>query len=482
MTDAQRAAAMVDDGNLHWLGSNVRAASGLLSDGRLGDHVRMFAPTTYASGSSTSHYDTSLTPDELMEPYLTNNPDTILAAALLKDIGWSINSNTPNLPQADLLAAAIITGSVNPGTSATTVQITATNNSANAVTHPTLELIIPGNTTISNATASSGGCIILGSLLRCDLDSLAASTTGTITLNATVNDGTETPLTFNLSSPFFDTAMSNNQSEIVINPPAIVPNISIADAQAQEGNTGDTSVLTYIVSLSAATNVNVSVDYALTENSATSAIDYFDVSGTLLIPAGSTSSSIPVSIVPDDIIENDETFSITLSNPSSGIITQANAVGTIVNDDFLYVSVSNASISEGNTGQTPTLTFNVSLNNSFTTDVTVDYRTFDVTATSASDYIAAMGTLTIPAGDTSVAIPVTVTGDDVYESNETMTLKLSNPSNPAILDQETGIGTLLNDDPAPAPPPSSGGGGGGSMGLLFAGLLPLLFRRRTTLQ
>lgn len=482
MTDAQRAAAIVDDGNLHWVGPNVRATSGLLSDGRLGDHVRMFAPTTYALGSSTSHFDTSLTPDELMEPYLTNDPDTILAAALLKDIGWNINNNASNLPQADLLSTAVITGSVNPGTSPTSVQITASNNSANTVPNPTLELVIPANVTISNATASSGSCVILGSLLRCDLSSLAPSANATVTLNTTINDGTETNLTFNLSSPFFDIAMGNNQASVVINPPSIAPNITITDTQALEGDIGDTSVLTYIVSLSAATNVNVSVDYALTENSATSGIDYTDASGTLIIPAGSSSAAIPISIIPDNNIENDETFSITISNPSSGIILQANAVGTILNDDFLYVSISNASINEGNSGQTPTLSFNVSLNNSYTSDVTIEYRTFDVTATSASDYTATMGTLNIAAGETSGVIPVTVTGDDVYESNETLTLRLSNPSSPAILVQDSAIGTLLNDDPAPSTPTSSGGGGGGSMGLLLAGLLPLLFRRRTTLQ
>jgi len=488
MSDSERAAAMVDTGNLHWVGPNVRAAApGILVEGidnrDTADHVWMYAPPIYEPGSSTSHFDIDLSPDELMEPYLTDNPDTTLAAALLKDIGWTISSTAPSLPQIDLVTTAIITGSVNPGASPTSLQITATNNSGNTVANPTIELVIPANVSISNPLASSGSCIVLGSLLRCDLYSLAPSTNGTVTLNATVSDGTETTLAFNLSSPLFDTAMANNQASVVINPPAIAPNITITDAQAQEGNAGDTSVLTYIVSLSAATNVNVSVDYALTENSATSGIDYTDASGTLIIPAGSSSAAIPVSLIPDDIIENDETFSITLSNPSSGNIAQANAVGTILNDDFLYVSVSNASINEGNSGQTPTLSFDVTLNNSYTSDVTIDYRTFDVTASSASDYSAAIDTLTIPAGETNGVIPVTVVGDDVYESNETLTLRLSNPSSPAILVQDSAIGTLLNDDPAPTPPPIfSGGGGGGSMGLLLVGLLPLLFRRRVTLQ
>jgi uncharacterized protein YcfL len=304
-----------------------------------------------------------------------------------------------------------------------------------------------------------------------------------VTLNATINDGAETALTFNLSSPLFDTAMANNQSSIVINPPAFVPNISIADAQVQEGNTGDSSSLSFIVSLNAATTVDVNVDYALTENSATSGNDYVDTSGTLTISAGSTSASLPVTIIPDNDIEADETLTVTLSNAVGGNLVQANATGTILNDDNLLVSVSNASINEGNAGQTSTLSFTVSLNNSYSQDVSVEYRTFDVTASSASDYTSTMGTLTIPAGDTNGIIPVTVIGDDDYESNETLTLRLSNPSSPAILDQDSAIGTLINDDAAPPPPPSSsGGGGGGSMGLLLIGLLPILLRRRKSLQ
>ena len=44
MSNPQRVAASISTGNLHWIGTNVRAASGVLSAGKVGDHVRMFAP------------------------------------------------------------------------------------------------------------------------------------------------------------------------------------------------------------------------------------------------------------------------------------------------------------------------------------------------------------------------------------------------------------------------------------------------------
>jgi hypothetical protein len=58
--------------------------------------VRLYAPTVVALGSSISHFDITATPNLLMEPFST--PDTRanttvdLTAALMKDIGWQIES------------------------------------------------------------------------------------------------------------------------------------------------------------------------------------------------------------------------------------------------------------------------------------------------------------------------------------------------------------------------------------------------------
>lgn len=54
--------------------------------------VRLYAPTVVALGSSISHYDTSASPNLLMEPFITNTlraADTFdLTPALFEDIGW----------------------------------------------------------------------------------------------------------------------------------------------------------------------------------------------------------------------------------------------------------------------------------------------------------------------------------------------------------------------------------------------------------
>jgi hypothetical protein len=56
--------------------------------------VRLYAPTVVALGSSISHWDTTASPNLLMEPFITNTlraADTFdLTPALFDDIGWTI--------------------------------------------------------------------------------------------------------------------------------------------------------------------------------------------------------------------------------------------------------------------------------------------------------------------------------------------------------------------------------------------------------
>jgi hypothetical protein len=54
----------------------------------------MYAPAVYQSGASVSHFSTSLTPNELLEPYLASSAQRVLSLAALQDIGWVLNPAT----------------------------------------------------------------------------------------------------------------------------------------------------------------------------------------------------------------------------------------------------------------------------------------------------------------------------------------------------------------------------------------------------
>ena len=90
MHNAQRAASAINTNNLVWRGVNADNNSDHLTTGKTNGRIRMYAPNPYQHGSSVSHWDTSLTPDELMEPFATLTSNDLSTIQLLKDIGWAI--------------------------------------------------------------------------------------------------------------------------------------------------------------------------------------------------------------------------------------------------------------------------------------------------------------------------------------------------------------------------------------------------------
>jgi len=118
------------------------------------------------------------------------------------------------------------------------------------------------------------------------------------------------------------------------------------------------------------------------------------------------------------------------------------------------ITISDVARREGDSGLTP-FTFNVSLTSALTNDVSVGYTVVDGPgpnpATSADhDYVPARGTLTIPAGKLAVPLTVSVVGDTIVEPDEQFTVQLTSDG-AALLAKAQGIGTIINDDFAPAP-------------------------------
>ena len=110
------------------------------------------------------------------------------------------------------------------------------------------------------------------------------------------------------------------------------PSVSIGDASALEGNSG-TTTMSFPVTLSAASAQPVSVTYATTDGTATAPADYATVSGSLTFNPGETSKTIPVSVVADLAIEQDETFTLAVTGASGATVAVGSATGRITNDD-----------------------------------------------------------------------------------------------------------------------------------------------------
>ena len=73
------------------------------------------------------------------------------------------------------------------------------------------------------------------------------------------------------------------------------------------------------VRLSEAVSQQVTVDYATASGTARAEEDYEATVGTLSFPAGTTVQTIRVPIIDDEVVEEEETFTITLSNSNATI-------------------------------------------------------------------------------------------------------------------------------------------------------------------
>ena len=111
------------------------------------------------------------------------------------------------------------------------------------------------------------------------------------------------------------------------------PQLSIADATAGEG----TETIEFTVTLTRSDNdpIAVTVNYATEDGTAAGGADFTAASGRLTFGAAETEKTIAVSLLDDDLDEDDEEgFRVTLSDAVNGIIATASATGTIEDNEM----------------------------------------------------------------------------------------------------------------------------------------------------
>ena len=180
-------------------------------------------------------------------------------------------------------------------------------------------------------------------------------TTATIfvtVLDDNIFEGTES-VTINIDSVTGSFGIGTSSASIDITDDEMTPVITIAGVV--DGNEGTTSGR-FTVSMTAENTADTVVSYSV-GGSASSGFDYNALSGSVTIPAGSTSADIDVIIVDDDSPEPDETLSVTLTGVTgdSGVLGAANSATINVwsDDNFqLAFSTSTLTLTEGGASET----------------------------------------------------------------------------------------------------------------------------------
>ncbi|MFZ6801429.1 retention module-containing protein, partial [Undibacterium sp. Di24W] len=217
--------------------------------------------------------------------------------------------------------------------------------------------------------------------------------------------------------------------------------------------------VSYTISLSAASQLPVTVNYGTSNGTALAGSDYSAATGSITFAPGETSKTITVSIINDSIFEGPENFNVSLSAATNATIATGN-VGTTIHDDgtglggndddrIVVVSVSSPTVVEGNN-----LVFTVSLNGVSAGTVPVSVNAASGSATLGLDtrgqefsldggatWSTLTGSVAVPAGVSNFLVRIPTVIDGLLEGDETLSLAAATAQNTSPV---IGIGTITD--------------------------------------
>lgn len=121
-------------------------------------------------------------------------------------------------------------------------------------------------------------------------------------------------------------------------PTPVLPTVSIGDVTLTEGDS-ETKNAVFEVKLSQPSTKSVTVDVATTSGTAEADGDYVATASTITFAPGSMTQTVSVSVIGDTVVESDETFLVSLSNPVNATLSDRQGVATLINDDVLKDNV-----------------------------------------------------------------------------------------------------------------------------------------------
>ena len=197
---------------------------------------------------------------------------------------------------------------------------------------------LAGTTTVAYSTVNGGA--VAGSDYIAGSGTIVfapgeATRTITILVIGDLTDEWDQGFYVNLSAASSGAVITDGQGfgTIVDNDPP--PTITITSiVSAKEGNNNATKLFNFVVTLSAASEKEVRVNFATANGTATTADgDYVAQSGTLIFAPGTTSRTISIQVKGDKKREPNERFFVNLTDATNATIAAPQGIGEILDDD-----------------------------------------------------------------------------------------------------------------------------------------------------
>ncbi|WP_122893440.1 Calx-beta domain-containing protein [Arcobacter peruensis] len=261
--------------------------------------------------------------------------------------------------------------------------------------------------------------------------------------------------------------LANNTPQIIVDATAVgtILNedqsfaVSSANTTINEGDT-DTTQIAFTVTRTGNLNESVAVDYTISGGAGVDSVDYEGSSlpsNTLTFAAGEFEKVVTLNVNGDTLAENNEVYTMTISNQSSGIITTASDTTTVTNDDTNFVISSPLDTAEGTSSETTAFVYTITRTGDTTGTASVNWNVSTATGLTSADFVGNQDVLTtnggLPSGTVSFAngvssmdITINVSGDLTLESDETLEVVLSAATNATIESGEGTTSSLILDD------------------------------------
>ena len=239
-----------------------------------------------------------------------------------------------------------------------------------------------------------------------------------------------------------------------------VPTLSLTNTtfEVQENVTGGNFVITTV--LSSETENNVTFNFALVSDSATSGSDFTEPSNLIrTIEVGETTTMVQIAIINDDKNEGNEAFTLEISNLvgavfSDGLTAHTQTI-TIIDDESptIMFAESNLEIAENVEGGMVDVVVNLS--GVASNEVVITYETEADTAESPADFTGITSdsntTTPISSGQTSVTIQIPIIDDVLNEGNEEFKVRITNATNAVLIGNADSIEVTVKiiDDERP---------------------------------